>query len=80
MKFKVNSNIIISYILGASLFLLVFLLIWISNKGFDLTDESYYFIGYYNKIDPNLSVSFFHRIYYQERVEGKNYSRRKYFF
>ena len=65
MKFKVNSNIIISYILGASLFLLVFLLIWISNKGFDLTDESYYFIGYYNKIDPNLSVSFFHRIYYQ---------------
>ncbi len=65
MKFKVNSDIIISYILAASLFLLVFLLIWISNKGFDLTDESYYFIGYYNKIDPNLSVSFFHRIYYQ---------------
>ncbi len=65
MKFKLNSNFIISYLLGLFLFIFIFLLIWISGRGFDLTDESFYFIGYYFKIDCNFSVSFFHRIYYQ---------------
>ncbi len=45
---------------------LVFLLtivLWGANKGFDFTDESYYYIGYYFKIETNLSISFFHKIY-----------------
>jgi len=39
------------------------LMIWVSDKGLDITDESYYFIGYYFNIESVLPFSFFHKIH-----------------
>ncbi len=43
--------------------LIVSLLFWASNKGFELSDESFYTIGYYFNIEMDNPVILFHRIY-----------------
>ena len=48
---------------GIILITLIILMIWTSDKGLDITDESFYFIGYYFSIEPVLSISFFHKIH-----------------
>ena len=48
---------------GAILITLIGLMIWASNKGLDITDESFYFIGYYFNIETVLPITFFHKIH-----------------
>lgn len=50
-------------ITGAILITLTSLMIWASNKGLDITDESFYFIGYYFNIETVLPITFFHKIH-----------------
>ena len=51
--------------LSGCIFLLVILavLVWAANKGFEFSDESFYSIGYLFGIDTDNTVIFFHRIY-----------------
>jgi len=48
---------------GSILITLIGLMIWASNKGLDITDESFYFIGYYFNIETVLPITFFHKIH-----------------
>ncbi len=48
---------------GTILITLISLMIWTSDKGLDITDESFYFIGYYFNIETVLPITFFHKIY-----------------
>ena len=48
---------------GTILIILSSLMIWATNKGLDITDESFYFIGYYFNIETVLPITFFHKIH-----------------
>lgn len=53
----------IYYFFAAIVFALVIFLAWLSNYGLDLSDESFYIVGYYFDIEPTIVVTYFHRIY-----------------